>query len=370
MPAKANNGFAESVYLCTVKASKTMPVNKDAMARYRIIDRMLADPNNDYTTAQIARAVSLECPKVTLRMIQKDIKALEEDFGKEMVRNGAGRGTVRYEDQSEPLFYQELTSDEKEVLREVLRSLGQFDGLDNFTWLDLLKKKLAISDEKAQQPLISFSKNEGLQIPDTLLGRLFTAISRKKVIRITYTVFGRKPKEYTVYPYQLKQFNDRWFLLCTPVEDEIYPYNPEFIATFALDRIDSKFEYAEEIPYIETPVDLKARFDEVVGVTILKDKETEYIYFAVHPQSLPYIQTKYIHWSQMQLDEEFEAEFKNRYPRLKDWTFFTIECRPNNELYGRFASYSDKIVLVEPKEMRDEMAKSLATAAENYRALP
>ena len=51
-----------------------MPVNKDAMARYRIIDKMLSDPNRDYTTEQIAHAVSLECPAVTRRMIQKDIK--------------------------------------------------------------------------------------------------------------------------------------------------------------------------------------------------------------------------------------------------------------------------------------------------------
>ncbi len=346
-----------------------MPVNKDAMARYRIIDRMLADPNKDYTTAQIARAVSQECPKVTLRMIQKDIKALEEDFGKEMVRHSAGRGTVRYADQSEPLFYQELTPDEEEVLREVLRSLGQFEGLDNFTWLDLLKKKLDIPEDSGLRPLISFSKNEGLQIPDTLLGRLFTAISRKKVIRFSYTVFGHRPKEYTVYPYQLKQFNDRWFLLCTPVGGDIYPYNPEFIATFALDRMDTKFEYEEEIPYVETSVDLKARFDEVIGVTVLKDKETEYIYFAVHPQSVPYLQTKYIHWSQIQLDEASEAEFKRRYPSLKDWSFFTIECRPNNELYGRFASYSDHIVLVEPIEMRQEMVRLMSAAAQNYNDL-
>ena len=82
-----------------------MPVNKDAMARYRIIDRMLADPHKDYTTKDIEKAVSLECPKVTTRMIQKDIKALEEDFGKELVRNAGGRGTVKYKDQSEPLFY-------------------------------------------------------------------------------------------------------------------------------------------------------------------------------------------------------------------------------------------------------------------------
>lgn len=55
-----------------------MPVNKDAMARYRIIDRMLADPNRNYTTKEILKEVSWRCDSaVTLRMIQKDIKSLK-----------------------------------------------------------------------------------------------------------------------------------------------------------------------------------------------------------------------------------------------------------------------------------------------------
>ena len=91
-----------------------MPVNKDAMARYRIIDQMLADPHKDYTTKDIEKAVSLVCPKVTMRMIQKDVKALEDEFGKELVRNAGGRGTVKYKDQTTPLFYHEHTVDEKE----------------------------------------------------------------------------------------------------------------------------------------------------------------------------------------------------------------------------------------------------------------
>ena len=81
-----------------------MPVNKDAMARYRIIDRLLADPNRDYTTQQITDQVNWSCPNVTLRMVQKDIKTLEEEFGKELVRNAGRRGSVRYADQSQPLM--------------------------------------------------------------------------------------------------------------------------------------------------------------------------------------------------------------------------------------------------------------------------
>ena len=344
-----------------------MPVNKDAMARYRVIDRMLADPNRNYTTHEILRQVGWETDaSVTLRMIQKDIKALEEEFGKELVRNAGRRGTVKYADQSEPLFYQELTADEEEVLREALKSLGQFEGMDNFTWLDLLKKKLDFKEHPGQQPYISFSRNEELQIPEGLLGRLFSAISKKKVICITYTIFGKEPRKHTVYPYQLKQYNDRWFLLSTPVGDDIYPYDREFIATFALDRISAEFEYVDDMPYIETPVDLKARFDEIIGVTLLRDEKVEDIFFAVSKRSLPYIQTKYIHSTQVELDKDFQNEYRRKYPALKDWTFFSIECRANYELYGKFASYGDDIVLVEPTRLRDEMARKFRNGASLY----
>ena len=347
-----------------------MPVNKDAMARYRIIDRMLADPNRNYTTQDILKEVSWRCDaEVSLRMIQKDIKALEEEFGKELIRNAGRRGTVKYADQSEPLFYQELTEDEEEVLREALKSLGQFEGLDNFTWLDLLKKKLDYKERPGQLPYISFSANDELQIPEGLLGRLFSAISKKKVIRITYTIFGKEPKQYTVYPYQLKQYNDRWFLLCTPLGDEVYPYKAEFVATFPLDRIAAEFEYIDDEPYIETPLDLKARFDEIIGVTLLQEEEVEYIYFAVSKKSLPYVQTKYLHGTQIELDGESQELYRGRYPSLKDWTFFTIECRPNYELYSKFASFGDQIVLLEPHRMRDEMRKRFERGTTLYEGL-
>ena len=37
-----------------------MPVNKDALKRYRVIDRLLSDPNHDYTTEQILQSVKRE----------------------------------------------------------------------------------------------------------------------------------------------------------------------------------------------------------------------------------------------------------------------------------------------------------------------
>lgn len=191
------------------------------------------------------------------------------------------------------------------------------------------------------------------------------------MIKLTYTVFGRQPKDYTVHPYQLKQFNDRWFLLCSPVAHDVHPFNSEFIVNLPLDRIASDFEYVEDIPYQDTPVDLKALFDEIVGVTLNRNASIEEIYFAVHKNSLPYIQTKYIHTSQVQLQGEWEEQFRKKYPGLnEDWTFFSIECRPNTELYARFASYHRNIMLIEPVPMRKELQKYLRDAADNYSLLP
>ena len=346
-----------------------MPVNKDAMARYRIIDRMLADPQKDYTTKDIERAVARDCPKVSTRMIQKDIKALEDEFGKKILRNTAGRGTVRYEDQATPLFYQELTWDEEEIIREALKSLGQFEGLENFKWLETLKRKLDMHEENKGRPIISFSKNGCLQIPDNLLGQLFSAISRKKVIRFGYRRFqdARTPyKKVMVYPYQLRQYNNRWFLLCNPVGNDEYGFNPDSIYNYALDRMDGKVEYVEDMDYIDTAVDIDARFDEIIGVTYLKDVEMRDIYFAVKPESVNYIRTKYIHPSQDEVNPETEKDFIRKYPSLSDCKFFVISCRPNVELYALFASYGASVVILEPTEIRDEILGRFREAMENY----
>jgi len=349
-----------------------MPINKDAMARYRIIDRMLADPNRNYTTHQILHEVSLSCPKVTLRMIQKDINALEDECGpfqKSILRNTGGRGTVRYADQSSPLFYQELTQDEEDMLREVLKSLGQFEGLSNFPWLDVIKKKVNGQSESSQRHIISFGQNERLQIKSNLIGKLFGAISKKKVIRFKYRVYEgteEKTVEETVHPYQLRQCNDRWYLLCTTEGTNEHPFDASFIANFALDRFVDEFEYVDEIQYMEPAVDIEDRFQEIVGITLYKENEIEDIYFAVKPEYVKFIETKWVHSTQMALDADSEKYFTDKYPSLKGRKFYSIECRYNHELDTLFASYGDNVILVEPVEMRDSVANIMKAAASSY----
>ena len=70
--------------------------------------------------------------------------------------------------------------------------------------------------------------------------------------------------------------------------------------------------------------------------------------------------------TQIELDEESQEEYRSKYPSLRDCVFFSIECRENNELYNRFASYSESLVLVEPQYMRQRLQQKLVSAAANY----
>ena len=211
-------------------------------------------------------------------------------------------------------------------------------------------------------PYISFSKNEGLQIPGTLLGRLFMAIARKTVIEIIYEPFGKSSHPIKVYPYQLKQYNDRWFLLCSPLDSS----SPDLILNLALDRMKEDFKYVDDESYIECAVDLQARFDEIIGVTLRQENDVEEICFAVDDRSLDYIRTKWLHITQMEFDSETQEVFRSKYPYLKDKTFFSIECRENHELYARFASYMGNITIVEPIYIKEKMQSYFKEAANNY----
>ena len=73
---------------------------------------------------------------------------------------------------------------------------------------------------------------------------------------------------------------------------------------------------------------------------------------------------------QIQLDGDWEKEYRDRYPALSDWTFFSIDCRPNHELYDRFASYGRNVILLEPLPMRHHLEGILRAAADNYGLLP
>ena len=354
-----------------------MPTNKNALIRYRIIDELLADSHRRYTRQDLfdivsRRMLSLDNEFViSKRTIEKDLIALQErPFEMEIIEEvGNGKRFVRYADQSQSLFTRPLSKDEMVLLREVLNTLGQFSGLDNFDWLDALQERLndpdsfgEISDSYPIEPhgIISFSKNpylnnrNGVMPVQNALYLLFSAISSCTTVTVDYLKFGEEePKTFIVFPYLLKQYNDRWYLICSLLDAD-----PEFIMNLPLDRM-AKVDMVPQITYRPCTVDLEDRFSKIIGVTYRYDLKETKIIFAISENKKPYIQTKPIHETQREFIEEEQREWRERYPGLAKYRFFEIECIPNNELMECFFSYDKEIVVISPESIRKDIMSEL-----------
>lgn len=340
----------------------TMPSNKNALIRYKYLDRLLSDRHHYYTMRDLSEKVNemLEDDgflKVTRRCVEKDVESLQDAPFRADIETfqSDGKTIYRYRKSSFSIFREELSNEERNLLHEVLSTIGQFDGLNHFDWLE--KFKMGLGLERRRQ-IISFSNNPYLQ-NSNLLGTLFDQISNKVVIHLTYHTFTDSTiRSIDFHPYLLKQYNDRWFLLGAADSDNK-------VLTFPLDRID-KVEPLPEIKYRKCPENLKERFEDIVGVTLYEDRECEHIVFWVSDTAKGYVITKPIHESQTQLKGEKEQKLRSAYSMFEGGLFISIDCIPNYELIRELCSFGGNLVVLSPESVRTEIKSRLLKHIEKY----
>ncbi len=327
------------------------------------MDRLLSDRHHYYDINDLTEKVNDMMERDGLgisigrRTIEKDLLALQlAPFSApiEPVKKN-GKNIYRYSDSSFSLFREEMSREERILLREVLSTLGQFGGIDNFQWLDDFKIGLGIEENR---PIISFSNNPYLK-NSNLLGTLFDQIANEVVIRLSYHTFNDSSiRSIDFHPYLLKQYNDRWFLLGAADTDNK-------ILNFPLDRID-KVEPLPKKKYVACPDDLAERFEDIVGVTLYEDKEIEHILCWVSDLSKGYVDTKPIHESYTPLKGDRENELHNLYPQLTGGLFFCLDCIPNFELIRELCSFGGNLIVLSPQSVRQEIKNRLTVHLEQY----
>lgn len=340
-----------------------MPTNKNALIRYKYLDRLLSDHHHYYDIHDLTDKVNDMLyddgfPEVTQRCIEKDLNTLEfAPFSAPIERfNWGGKRCISYEKRSFSIFKQEMSREERNLLREVLSTIGQFDGLDNFKWLDDFKIGLGLEERRQ---IISFSNNPYLQ-NSNLLGTLFDNISNEVVIKLSYHTFSDATiRSIDFHPYLLKQYNDRWFLLGAADSDKK-------ILNFALDRID-QVEPLPEKKYLECPDDIYERFEDIVGVTLFEERKCEHILCWASDSSKGYVDTKPMHESYTPYKGNKEIELHSLYPQLEGGLFFSIDCIPNFELIRELCSFGGNLVVLSPESIRSEIKDRLQKHLEQYR---
>ncbi|MDE6083501.1 MAG: WYL domain-containing protein [Muribaculaceae bacterium] len=333
-----------------------MPATKNAMTRYTLIDRMLANRTRSYSIQDITDTLNEKLPEfgqkpVSKRCVEKDLNYLEYDspFDVEIEEYWIDasdkndrpyrKRCIRYADPTFSIFKPKLTDDEKTVLSTALDALGSFEGLDNFEWLNDLTVRLNLEQ---QDPIISLSKN--MLTNSTLIARLFTVIRLKQVINLQYHTFQNdEPRSVCIYPYLLKEYNNRWYLIASASDTRR-------ILTFPLDRIDD-FSINPNMSYLSAPENLDERYEEIIGVTYNEDHPLQKIIFWVSESSKDYVITKPIHGSQKIIRGEMESQLRRDFPRLNDGKFFQIECRENYELVRELISFGQNLLVLYPNSI-------------------
>ncbi len=345
-----------------IKLLEIMPTNKNALTRYKYLDEMLSDRHHFYDIHDLTdkcneKLIEAGFPEVSQRCIEKDINYLEyAPFYAEIERYRVhGRRCIRYENPSFTIFRKELSEEESNLILEVLNTIGQFDGLAHFEWLDRFKIGLGL---KKRPRIISFSNNPYLQ-NSNLLGVLFDNISNQVVVQLKYHTFiDKETKEIIFHPYLLKQYNNRWYLIGAADEDGK-------ILNFALDRIDA-VTALPEIKYKTCNEDLSERFEDIIGVTLYEGRNIEHILFWVSDQSKNYVETKPLHGSQCQYKGEQEEKYHSQYPSLTEGAFFYIDCIPNYELIRELCSFGKELIVLSPSSIQDDIFNRIKSMFDSY----
>ena len=353
-----------------------MPANKNAVTRYYIIDKLLANRYRNYSVADICELVNEELEememKASIRTIQYDINYIEKEgpfladieryqidvVSKKNPDLTVKKECLRYADPSFSIFKKPLTEDEKYLLSEALSLLGQFDGLPNLDGLERLKGSLNL---KEKRQIVSFTKNPLEN--STLFGELFTAISQQQVLELHYHTFDAldNVKQVIIHPHLLKEYNRRWYLFGSS-EDTGRLLN------FRLDQID-QFDMLSSHQYIPYPGDLNERFEDIIGVSLYDDRPLQTIIFWVSNYSKNYVATKPLHESQRHYRGEREAELRQQYPMLKEGCFFSIECIENYELIRELTSFGKELIVLSPAYIQQKVKNYVAAQFQAYQSL-
>lgn len=349
-----------------------MPTNKNAMTRYKILDDLLSNQYHNYSLDDLTEEVNRSLSEldsgtdgVVRRTIEKDIEYLEykSPFNAEIERyhvidehKGRYKMCLRYSNPGFSIFKKVLTNDEEYLLKEALSLLGKFDGLPNLDGLERLRRGFDV--RKDNRRIVSFDKSP---LENTnIFGKLFTAISERQAIELHYHKFSTPNKimKIDLYPYLLKEYNERWYLFGTSESNGK-------LLNFGLERINDVVPLPAH-RYMDYEGNLNERFEDIVGVTLLDESPVYEIFFWVSDLSKDYVSTKPIHESQRTLGEAKTAEFRSQYPNLVGGRFFRIDCKENYELIRELASFGKELIVLGPGAIQDKVWERICEMKKEY----
>jgi predicted DNA-binding transcriptional regulator YafY len=335
-----------------------MPINRNALIRYRAIDRCLQNRYRKWTLEDLIEACSEALYEfegiakgISRRSVQADIQAMRsEKLGYNAPIIVLEKKYYAYEDPNYSITQIPLTGQDLDTL-EVLKILEQFKGFTHFAEIGGMLRKFEdkVHRERGQQKAaIHFEKNEelkGLAYLDTL----YKCVLQQEVIGVQYQSFkAATAQAFHFHPYLLKEFRNRWFLLGRRGQENI-------LTTLALDRIQS-LSPAPEVAFSPMPdFDSETYFNDIIGVTKNTGEPVADVRLHVNAGNAPYVETKPMHASQEVITRHADGSIDIR-----------LRLRPNFELERDILGFGETMQVLAPERLRERIRARIAQMAGAY----
>jgi predicted DNA-binding transcriptional regulator YafY len=278
-----------------------MPHIKNALIRYRIIDRMIRNPYKTYPSKSDLREACEESlfgstygEHICDSTIEKDLFAMRMEHD----------APIKYSRKHEGYFYEDpdytindipLSEDELESIRFAVQTLQQFQEVPYFkefgSAIDKIATRVAVAGSEGNETsaFIGFETAYS-SIGNQWLPLLLTAIQEKKTCHFTYASFKTGiAKERNVLPVYLKEYRNRWYLISFDLEKSDW-------ITYALERMDG-LVVNEAQHLLKEAFNPSSFFAETIGITTEK-KAAERIELRVNDIASKYIESQPLHSSQ------------------------------------------------------------------------
>lgn len=336
-----------------------MPANRNALIRYKTIDRCLRNRYRRWTLEDLMEACSEALYEyegidkgISRRTVQMDIQVMRsEKLGYNAPIEVYENKYYRYAEPDYTITRLPLSQNDIEVLSEAVGLLRQLQDFDCFTEMadviGRLQDSVAVAKHHAPA-VIDFERNGNLKGLE-YLNPIYDAIVHRQTLHVCYRSFrARRVKDYYLYPYLLKEYRNRWFVFGVRVEDGE-------LMNLALDRIKQLLT-VPDIPYcVNEDFHPETFFEDVIGVTKHARLSKATVRFKADTRQASYILTKPLHASQVLIEQ------------CKDGSMvFEITVVLNPELYAVLMGFGPGVKVLSPKQAVEEMRKMYREGAENY----
>ena len=158
----------------------------------------------------------------------------------------------------------------------------------------------------------------------------------------------RPRKQQLLIPYFLKTWEQRWYLAAEPDNHH------HGISIFALERMDN-IRLTEQKMLPSNDVTADEYWEGSFGVNHSDNQVPERIVIKVYGSQVDYVRALPLHESQKELESK------------EDYTLFEYHIVPCYNLYQQLLWHREKLEIVEPIHMREEMAKTVRNMAALYK---